>query len=49
MFNFDYITKEVAKEHNYGWPEFLNQPYRIFINRVSGSGKKNCIASSNNS
>ena len=34
MFKFDYITKEVLKEHNPNWPEIPNHPYgRILLIR----------------
>ena len=39
MFNFDYITKEVIKEHNPNSPEIPVHPYRILIAGGSGSGK----------
>ena len=37
MFNFDYIKKEVIKEHNPNWPEIPDHPYRILI--VRGNSK----------
>ena len=36
MFNFDYITNEVIKEHN----PISDHPYRILIIGGSGSGKQ---------
>ena len=33
MLNFDYITKEDAKEHNPDWPDILDHPYRILIRK----------------
>ena len=39
---FDYITKEVIKEHNANWPEIPDHPYRILIAGGSGYGNK-CI------
>ena len=43
MFNFDYITKEVIKEHNPNWSEISDHPYKILILGGSGSGKANAL------
>ena len=43
MFNFDYITKEIIKEHNPHWPEIPDQPYRVLIVGGSESGKTNTL------
>ena len=40
MIHFDGVTKENKKEHNPNWPQIPDHPYRIFIIRGSGSGKK---------
>ena len=44
MFNFDYITKEVLKEHNLNWPQISDHPYGILIVAGSGSGKLNALS-----
>ena len=43
MINSDDVTKENIKEHNPNWSETPNHPYRILINRCSGSGKTNSL------
>ena len=40
MINFVDVAKENIKEHNTNWQQILDHPYRILINRGSGSGKK---------
>ena len=45
MFDFDYITKEQAKEHNINWPEIADHPYRLLIVGGSGFGKTNALLS----
>ena len=37
MFNYNYITKEIIREHNPNWPEIPDHPYRILITAGSGS------------
>ena len=43
MFNFDYIIKEVIKEHNPNWPKLPDHPYRMLIDGGSESGKTNAL------
>ena len=43
MLNFDYITNENIKEYNPNWPEIPDHPYRILIDKGSGSGGKNAL------
>ena len=37
MFNYNYITKKIIREHNPNWPEIPDHPYRILITAGSGS------------
>ena len=41
MITFDDVTKENIKEHNLNWSQIPDHKYRILMNGVSGSGKKN--------
>ena len=41
MITFDDVTKENIKEHNLNWSQIPDHQYRILMNGVSGSGKKN--------
>ena len=43
MFNYDYITKEIIREHNPNWPEIPDHPYRILIIAGSGSAETNAL------
>ena len=39
MFNFDYITKKITKQHNQNGSEILHHPCKILKNGSSGSEK----------
>ena len=43
MINFDDYTNENKSEHNLKWPYIPDNPYRILIIGVSGSGKTNAL------
>ena len=43
MIKFDDVTNENIKGHNPNWPQISDRPYKILINRDSGSGKTNSI------
>ena len=43
MVNLDNIMNENNKEHNEKWSYILDHPYKILINRGSGSGKTNTL------
>ena len=43
MINFDNYVNENKTKHNKNWPYIPDHPYRILINRGSGSGKINLL------
>ena len=43
MIDFDDYTNENKTEYNPKWPHIADQPYRIIIVGVSGSGKTNAL------
>ena len=45
MFNLDYITNELNKEHNEKEPYIPDHPYRMLIIGGSRSGKTNALLS----
>ena len=45
MINFDYVTKEIIKEHNSNWPQIPDHLYRILIIGGSAPGKRNFLIS----
>ena len=43
MLNLDTVTNENNKDHNKKWPYIPDQPYRMLIIGVSGTGKTNAL------